>query len=103
MTRRLALTRLLLGGSLLVLSSVPAPAAGGDAAALRAKVRAWRSAHEVEIVRELAGLLSRPNVAGDTENIEKSAAEVVSLLEKRGIRPELLRVPGAPPVVLRPK
>jgi acetylornithine deacetylase/succinyl-diaminopimelate desuccinylase-like protein len=99
MTRRLALTPLLLGGLLLVLSSVPAPAAGGDAAALRAKVRAWRSAHEVEIVRELAGLLSRPNVASDTENIEKSAAEVVSLLEKRGIRPELLRVPGAPPVV----
>jgi acetylornithine deacetylase/succinyl-diaminopimelate desuccinylase-like protein len=99
MTRRFAVSPFLLVGSLLVLSSVPAKAAGGDAAALRAKVRAWRSAHEVEIVRELAGLLSRPNVASDTENIEKSAAEVVSLLEKRGIRPEVLRVPGAPPVV----
>ncbi|MEP6801620.1 MAG: M20/M25/M40 family metallo-hydrolase [Acidobacteriota bacterium] len=67
--------------------------------ALTARVRAYRAAHEVEIVRELAGLLSRPNVASDTENIEKSAAAVASLLEKRGIRAELLRVPGAPPVV----
>ncbi|MEO8190946.1 MAG: M20/M25/M40 family metallo-hydrolase [Acidobacteriota bacterium] len=64
-----------------------------------ARVRAYREAHEVAIVRELAGLLGRPNVASDTENIEKSAAAVASLLEKRGIRPELLRVPGAPPVV----
>ncbi|MEP6769814.1 MAG: M20/M25/M40 family metallo-hydrolase [Acidobacteriota bacterium] len=86
-------------------AAVTAAALAGDAGsriegpALTARVRAYRSAHEVEIVRELAGLLSRPNVASDTENIEKSAAAVASLLQKRGIRPELLRVPGAPPVV----
>jgi acetylornithine deacetylase/succinyl-diaminopimelate desuccinylase-like protein len=83
----------------LLVALAPAGPPSGDPATLRAKVRAWRSAHEVEIVRELAGLLSRPNVASDTENIEKSAAGVVTLLEKRGIHPELLRVPGAPPVV----
>ncbi len=77
------------------------PAEAGPVAMspVTARVRSYRAAHEVEIVRELAGLLSRPNVSSDTENIEKSAAAVASLLEKRGIHPELLRVPGAPPVV----
>ena len=54
-----------------------APAAAApDAAAVRGRVRAYRSAHEVEIVRELAGLLGVPNVASDGPNIEKSAAAV---------------------------
>ena len=92
--RRLAI----LVASALVLAASSSPAAD-DAAALRQKVRAWRATHEVEIVRELAGLLSRPNVASDSANIEKSAEAVAALLEKRGIRPEMLRVPGAPPAV----
>ena len=66
---------------------------------VRDRVRVWRSAHEVEIVRELAGLLGVSNVASDTPNIEKSAAAVAAALERRGVRPEYLRVPGAPPVL----
>ncbi len=69
------------------------------AAALRDRVRAYRVSHEVAIVRELAGLLGVPNVASDAPNIEKSAAAVAAALERRGIRPELLRVAGAPPAV----
>ena len=76
-----------------------APAPRITAPALRERVRAYRSAHEVEILRELAGLLSGENVASDPEKIEKAAGAVAALLEKRGLRPELLRVPGAPPVV----
>jgi acetylornithine deacetylase/succinyl-diaminopimelate desuccinylase-like protein len=76
-------------------SAAPLPGAG----VVRDRVRAYRAAHEVEIVRELAGLLGVPNVASDTPNIEKSAAAVAAALERRGIRPEYLRVPGAPPAV----
>jgi acetylornithine deacetylase/succinyl-diaminopimelate desuccinylase-like protein len=85
---------LLLAGD--VATASPAPPA---AETVRSRVRAWRSAHEVEIVRELTGLLGVPNVASDGPNIEKSAAAVAAALERRGIRPDYLRVPGAPPAV----
>jgi acetylornithine deacetylase/succinyl-diaminopimelate desuccinylase-like protein len=61
--------------------------------------RAWRQSHELEIVRELATLLSIPNSAADTSNIEKNAAAVSALYERRGVTTRLLRVPNAPPVV----
>jgi acetylornithine deacetylase/succinyl-diaminopimelate desuccinylase-like protein len=97
--------RIAAGCALVAALAAPPSRPGFAAAALpgagvvRDRVRAYRSAHEVEIVRELAGLLGVPNVASDTPNIEKSAAAVASALERRGIRPEYLRVPGAPPVV----
>lgn len=50
-------------------------------------------------MRELVGLLGVPNVASDGPNIEKSAAAVAAALEKRGIHPQFLRVPNAPPAV----
>lgn len=81
------------GASGLPRASVP------DAARVSARVRAYRSAHEGEIVRELAGLLGVPNVASDSPNIEKTADAVAAALERRGIHPERLRVDGAPPVV----
>ena len=88
------------------LVSLAAASAGGAertripaAAELRDRVRSYRAAHEVAIVRELEGLLGVPNVASDGPNIEKNAAAVAAALERRGIRPELLRVGGAPPAV----
>jgi acetylornithine deacetylase/succinyl-diaminopimelate desuccinylase-like protein len=89
----------LVSAAFLLASAGIAVAAPPSAEVVRERVRAWRSAHEVEIVRELAGLLGVPNVASDTPNIEKSAAAVAAALERRGVRPEYLRVPGAPPVV----
>jgi acetylornithine deacetylase/succinyl-diaminopimelate desuccinylase-like protein len=65
---------------------------GGD-------VRAWRAAHEVEIVRELADLLAIPNVASDSANIERNAEAIRAAYARRGIAMELLRSPGAPPAV----
>jgi acetylornithine deacetylase/succinyl-diaminopimelate desuccinylase-like protein len=77
------------------LAASPAP----SAAALREEVRAWRAAHEVEIVRELAALLAIPNLASDGANIERNAAAIAAAYARRGVTTELLRVPGAPPVV----
>jgi acetylornithine deacetylase/succinyl-diaminopimelate desuccinylase-like protein len=66
----------------------------------RARVAAWRSAHEVEIAKELADFVAIPNLASDRPNIEKNAERAMAILAARGIHAELLRVPEAPPVVL---
>ncbi len=64
------------------------------------KARAWRAQHEREIVAELAGLLAIPNIASDAPNIQKNAAAVKALLEKRGLATRLLTLDGAPPIVV---
>src|SRR6202011_1638246 len=51
------------------------------------------------IVRELAEFLAIPNVASDTENIQKNAAHLVEMLEARGIETHLLPIAGRGPVV----
>ena len=61
--------------------------------------RSWRETHEVPILREFMDLLAIPNLARDDANIRKNAAAIVKLLEKRGVKTQLLEVPGAPPVV----
>ena len=66
---------------------------------LATRVRAWRVAHEAEVLRELVDLLALPNVAEDEPNIEKNARAIAELLRRRGLEPELLRTAGAPPVV----
>ena len=77
----------------------PAKPASNEAAAVRASVRSYRKAHEVEVLRELAGLLEIPNVSSDSASIERNAEAIVQAYGRRGVRMELLRVPGAPPVV----
>jgi acetylornithine deacetylase/succinyl-diaminopimelate desuccinylase-like protein len=62
-------------------------------------VRNWRRAHERQILTELRSLLEIPNVARDRENIERNAARLVEMLERRGVEAKLLRVEGAPPAV----
>jgi acetylornithine deacetylase/succinyl-diaminopimelate desuccinylase-like protein len=87
---------------LLFMSSLAAaaPAAAPPAAgAVREKVRAYRAAHEVEILREFAGLLAIPNLASDAENIRRNAEAVAALLARRGVQTRLIELPGAPPVV----
>jgi acetylornithine deacetylase/succinyl-diaminopimelate desuccinylase-like protein len=63
------------------------------------EVRNYRVANEDRIVRELTEFLSIPNVASDTENIQKNAAHLVEMLEARGIETHLLPVSGRGPVV----
>ena len=59
----------------------------------------WHSAHQAEILEEFTTLLAIPNVASDTENIQRNADALVSMLKKRGVEARQLTTPGAPPVV----
>lgn len=59
----------------------------------------WRQTHEREIIAEFTELLSIPNLASDTANIERNATAVQRLFEKRGVKTRLLTTPETPPVV----
>ncbi|MEO7205721.1 MAG: M20/M25/M40 family metallo-hydrolase [Steroidobacteraceae bacterium] len=67
--------------------------------AVTERVRAYRAAHEKEILQEFAALLSIPNHASDAVNIRHNADALVKLLQSRGIEASLLEAEGAPPVV----
>src|SRR5712692_9953391 len=69
------------------------------AAQVAAEVRNYRLANEDRIMRELTEFLAIPNVASDTENIQKNAAHLVEMLEARGIETHLLPISGRGPVV----
>ncbi|MGI8744797.1 MAG: M20/M25/M40 family metallo-hydrolase [Bryobacteraceae bacterium] len=64
-----------------------------------AAARSWRAAHEQAIVSEFVELLSIPNLASDTSNIQRNAAAISRLLAKRGVKTRLLETESAPPVV----
>lgn len=70
-----------------------------DPQRLRDDVRRWRMQNESRIVGELRTLLTIPNVASDTRNIERNAVLLLEMLARRGVNGRLLRVEGAPPVV----
>ena len=62
-------------------------------------VRDWRKANEAEIIREFTTLLSIPNIARDTPNLNRNAALISKMLQSREVATRLLEVDGAPPVV----
>jgi acetylornithine deacetylase/succinyl-diaminopimelate desuccinylase-like protein len=66
---------------------------------LRTVIREYRQAHEAEIVREYAKLLSLPNVASDTANIRANADFIIEQLKQRGFSARTLELPGASPAV----
>ena len=61
--------------------------------------RDWQQAHRAQILHEFTELLSIPNVATDTENIQRNANALVAMLQKRGVESRLLTMPGVNPVV----
>lgn len=65
-----------------------------------ADVRAWRTAHEQEIIGELLKLLAIPNLASDTENIDRNAQAIAAMLTARGVTTHLIREAGVPPLVV---
>jgi acetylornithine deacetylase/succinyl-diaminopimelate desuccinylase-like protein len=81
-------------------AAAPPPPAARRAAAAAAEARAWRARHEGEILTEFTALLALPNLASDSVNIERNAGAIRAMLERRGIAARLLRVPGAPPLVI---
>jgi acetylornithine deacetylase/succinyl-diaminopimelate desuccinylase-like protein len=62
-------------------------------------VREYRMENEDRIIRELREFLAIPNIASDTQNIQKNAAHLVEMLEARGIETHLLPITGRGPVV----
>ena len=89
MTRRVAF--LLLAGFLF--ATMATAQSGIDVA------RAHREQHEAAILRDFVALLTYPNRAQDTEDIERAAAYIRDQLQGVGVGSELLRVDGAPPIV----
>ena len=77
---------------------VAATANAQTTADVRARVRDWRSANEVAILRELTDFVALPNLASDAAGIERNVVHVRQLLEQRGIRTERLEY-GGPPAV----
>jgi hypothetical protein len=71
-----------------------------ESAAVVQQATAWRSQHEREILQEFSDLLAIPNLASDTPNIERNAAAIRALCEKRGLTTQLLTLEGAPPIVV---
>src|SRR6185295_6252630 len=84
----------------LVLLAAAAMAAGAEEPRLRDQVRAWRGAHEKEIVRELSDLLALPNVATKVADIERNADHLTGMLGRRGFAVQRLSAgEGTPPAL----
>jgi acetylornithine deacetylase/succinyl-diaminopimelate desuccinylase-like protein len=66
------------------------------------RVRKYRTEHEKQILDEFMALLSIPNVAADTGNIQKNATAIMQMMRARGIvNVQLLSAAtaGAPPAI----
>ena len=68
---------------------------------LQEKVRAWRVAHEHDVIDEYRELLAIPNITVDRANIRRNADFIVGMLKRRGIEARLLALasPNSNPVV----
>jgi acetylornithine deacetylase/succinyl-diaminopimelate desuccinylase-like protein len=84
----------------LILGLVAGSLGRAEPAAVANQARAWRIDHEKQILAEFAELLSIPNLATDTPNIQRNAEAIRALCEKRGLTARLLKLEGAPPVVI---
>ena len=65
------------------------------------QVREYRIANEQKFLGDFVEMLAMPNVASDTANIDRNAEYLVALMERRGLKPRLLKAadPKVPPVV----
>src|SRR5215203_35840 len=80
-----------------VLAAVRAQQPSADS--VRRAARGWHQAHRPEILRELATLLSIPNLASDSVEIRRNADTLVAMLSRRGVAARRLESPGSPPAV----
>jgi acetylornithine deacetylase/succinyl-diaminopimelate desuccinylase-like protein len=84
--------------SLLLLSALPATAE--QPSSVHDRVRAYRQAHEKQIVGELTDLLALPNVATRLADVERNADRLTAMLERRGFKVQRLSAgEGTPPSV----
>ncbi len=77
---------------------MPAHSSEAQQAALEA-TRAYRATQGAEILTDFATLLALPNVASDAANIERNAEYLHYEFKRRGVRVELLKIHGAPPLM----
>jgi len=93
--------RLVLGLIATLLTLAAAQARARDTPATVAdEVRAYRVAHESQILEDFFRLLAIPNVATHVSDIEKNAAFITDALNQRGFRTRLLSAgPGTPPAI----
>ncbi len=61
--------------------------------------RNWREPRERSIMDEFIALLAIPDIAKDRANIQRNAEVIVKMMEKRGVAPRLVSVPGSNPMV----
>ncbi|HLW43102.1 MAG TPA: M20/M25/M40 family metallo-hydrolase [Candidatus Acidoferrales bacterium] len=85
--------------SVMFFATAATPQNNSAASRVVSSVRAYRVAHEPQIINEFVSLLSIPNVASDTPNIQRNATALVEMLKRRGFRTDLLPIPGRGPVV----
>jgi acetylornithine deacetylase/succinyl-diaminopimelate desuccinylase-like protein len=67
-----------------------------SSADVAAAVQQYVDAHQRAIVSELVDLVSIPNVTADTENIRRNAVQLRGMLQKRGLRTDLIETGGNP-------
>src|SRR5207302_11474534 len=63
------------------------------------RVRAWRAQHEAAILRELFELLAIPNVAANKDDIQRNAATLKAMFERRRFTADILPTSGSPVVL----
>jgi acetylornithine deacetylase/succinyl-diaminopimelate desuccinylase-like protein len=85
--------------SILVLCATSANAGESGGKPIRDAVHAYRSQNEVEILHELANLVTLPNTATNLSDMEVNAEHLTGLLESRRFEVKLLRAEGGPPAV----
>ena len=64
-----------------------------------AQVRDYVTAHQQEILANFKEFVAIPNVAADKAGLDRNADYIVAAYRKRGVKVQLLEVPGAPKVV----
>ena len=81
-------------------SMVATLAAAESPSQVRDQVRAYRVAHEPQILEDFSRLLAMPNVATRVSDIETNAAFITEALKQRGFQTQLLSAgPGTPPAI----
>jgi len=61
-----------------------------------ARVHAWRTAHERQVLGELFDLLSIPNVASSKADIQRNAEALVAMLKRRRFAADIVPTKGSP-------
>src|SRR5262245_16795860 len=65
------------------------------------KVRAWRAAHERQILAELMELVAIPSIAANTAEVGRAADRLTQMFERRGFTVSRIATPGSPVLVGR--